>query len=197
MTCVHRTDLGQKWLQPRKGRGTTACPEKAQIAETVYGAAGQGKTCMAKATLPKPQFAATNPWSGVAERLTRHLGWSGGATFTPPADRRSDVETCGEPACPTHPLYGGASERTGRLTTSYPPTRVIAGCPAAGVGLGRRPVWARSRHSTRTPGITAGTASGRPADGRRDKRGATCVKPSPTGGRAAASAIRKSITEVC
>jgi hypothetical protein len=157
MTCARRTNLGQKWLQPRKGRGTTACPEKAQIAETVYGAAGQGKTCMAKATLLEPQFAATNPWSGVAERLTRHLGWSGSATFTLPAGRRSDVEISGEPACPTHPLYGGASERTGRLTTSYPPARVIAGCPAAGVGFGRRPVWARSRHSTRTPGVTAGT----------------------------------------
>ena len=79
MTCARRTDLGQKWLQPRKRRGTTACPEKAQIVETVYDAAGQGKTCMAKAILLEPQFAATNPWSGVAERLTRQLGWSGGA----------------------------------------------------------------------------------------------------------------------
>jgi hypothetical protein len=189
MTCARWTYLGQRWLQPRKGRGTTACPEKAPIAETVYGAAGQGKTCMAKATLLEPQFAATNPWSGVAERLTRHLGWSGGKVLIPPAGRRSDVETSGEPACPTHPLYGGASERTGRLTTSHPPTHVIAGCPAAGVDLGRRPVWARSRHSTRTPGVTVGTASRQLEDGRRDKRGATRVKPSPIGGRAAASAI--------
>jgi hypothetical protein len=69
--------------------------------------------CMAKAILLEPQFAATNPWSGVAERLTRHLGWSGGKVLIPPAGRSSDVETSGEPAGPTHPLYGGASERTG------------------------------------------------------------------------------------
>jgi hypothetical protein len=197
MTCARRTYLGQKWLQPRKGRGTTACPEKAQIAETVYGAEGQGKMCMAKAILLEPQFAATNPWSDVAERLTRHLGWSGGKVLIPPAGRRSDVETSGEPACPTHPLYGGVSERTGRLTTSHPPTHVITGCPAAGVDFGRRPVWARSRHNTRTPGVTAGTASRQLEDDRRDKRGVTRVKPSPIGGRAAASAIRTSITEVC
>jgi hypothetical protein len=197
MTCARRTDLGQKWLQPRKRRGTTACPEKAQIVETVYDAAGQGKTCMAKAILLEPQFAATNPWSGVAERLTRQLGWSGGTTFIPPAGRWSDIETGGEPACPTYPLYGGASERTGRLTTSYPPTRVITGCPIAGVDLGRRPVWARSRHNTRTPDVMVGTAAGRSADGRRHKRGATRVKTSPTGGRAAASAIRTSNHGVC
>lgn len=197
MTCAHRANLGQRWLRPRKRRGTTACSEKAQIAETVYGAEGQGKTCTAKAILLEPQFAATNPWRGAAERLTRHIGQSGGATFIPPAGRRSDGETSGEPACPTHPLYGGANERTGRLTTSYPPARVITGCPTAGVGSGWRPVWARSRHSSRTPGVMAGTAAGRPADGRRYKRGATRVKASPTGRRAAAPAIRTTITEVC
>lgn len=195
--CAHRAHLGQQWLRLRKERGKIACPEKAQIAETAYGAAGQGKTCMAKATLLEPQLAAMNPWRGVAERLARHLGQSGGATFTPSAGRRSDIETSGAPACPTHPLYGGASERTGRLPTSHPSSRAIAGCPAAGVGLGRRPVWARSRHSTQTPEVTLGTAAGQPADGRRHKRGATRVKPSPAGGRAAASAIRVTLTAAC
>ena len=195
--CAHRTHLGQQWLRLRKERGKVACSEKAQVVEIAYGAAGQGKTCMAKAILLEPQLAATNPWRGVAERLTRHLGQTGGGTFIPSAGRRSDVETCGEPACPTHPLYGGVSERTGRLPTSYPSSCVIAGCPAAGAGLGRRPVWARSRHSTRTPGVMAGTAAGRPADGWRDKRGATRVKPSLAGGRAAASAIRPTLTAVC
>ena len=75
MACVHRTNLGQKWLRPRKRRGTTACPEKAQSVEAICDAAGQGKTCMAKARLPEPQFAAAYNRSGVAERLTRHLGW--------------------------------------------------------------------------------------------------------------------------
>lgn len=28
MTCAHRTNLGQRWLRPRKRRGTTACSEK-------------------------------------------------------------------------------------------------------------------------------------------------------------------------
>lgn len=60
MTCAHRANLDQRWLRPRKRRGTTACSEKAQIAETVCGAEGQGKTCMAKAILLEPQFAATN-----------------------------------------------------------------------------------------------------------------------------------------
>ena len=195
--CARRTNLGQQWLRPRKRRGKVACPEKAQFAETVYGAAGQGKTCMAKAILLEPQLAATNPWRGVAERLARHLGQSGGAMFTPPAGHGPDVEAHGKPACPTHPPYGGASERTGRLPTSHPPTRAIAGCPAAGAGRGSPPVWARSRHSTRMPDITVGTAAGQPADGRRHKRGATCAKPSPAGGRAAASAIRMTLTVVC
>ena len=197
MTCAHRANLGQRWLQPRKRRGTTACSEKARTAETVYSGEGQGKTCMAKAILLEPQFAATNTWRGAAERLTRYFGQSGGTAFMPPAGHRSDVETSGEPACPTHPPYGGASERTGRLTTSYPPTRAITGCPAAGAGFGRPPVWARSHHSTRMPGVTAGTAAGHPADCRRYKHGATRVKASPARGRVAASAIQRSITEVC
>jgi len=52
MACAHRTNLGQKWLRPRKRRGTIACPEKAQSVEAICGAAGQSKTCMAKAILP-------------------------------------------------------------------------------------------------------------------------------------------------
>ena len=166
MTCAHRANLGQQWLQPRKRRGTTACSEKAQIAETVCGAAGQGKTCTAKAILLEPQFAATNTRRGVAERLTRHIGQSGGGTLTPLADHGSYVEARGEPAYPTHPLYGGASERTGRLTTSYPPIRVITGCPAAGASSGWRPVWARSRHSTQTPDVMVGTTTGQSVDDR-------------------------------
>jgi hypothetical protein len=66
MACAHRTNLGQKWLRPRKRRRTTACPEKAQSVEAICGAAGQGKTCMAKAILPEPQFAATYTRSGAA-----------------------------------------------------------------------------------------------------------------------------------
>src|SRR5690606_24211009 len=67
MTCIHRTNLGQKWLRPRKRRGTTACPEKAQSVEAICGAGGQDKTCMAKAILPEPQFAATYTRSGAVE----------------------------------------------------------------------------------------------------------------------------------
>lgn len=197
MTCAHRANLGQRWLRPRKRRGTTACSEKVQSVETVCDAEDQGKTCTAKAILLEPQFAATNTRRGAAERLTRYFGQSGGRSLMPSAGCRSDVETCGEPACPTHPQYGGVSERTGRLTMSHPSARVIAGCPTAGVGSGQRPVWARSRHSSRTPGVMAGTAVGQPADGRRYKRGATCVKALPAGRRAAASAIRISIMEVC
>jgi len=197
MTCTRRTNLGQKWLRPRKRRGTTACPEKAQSVEAICGAAGQGKTCMAKAILPEPQFAATYTRSGAVEWLTRHIGRSESATFILSASRSSDVERPGLPARPTHPLYGGAIERTGRLNTSKPPTRVNAGCPAAGTGFGPRPVWVRSRHSTQMPGVTAGTAAGRPADDRRDKCGATRVKRQPVGGRTAASTIRTTLTGAC
>lgn len=197
MTCTHRTNLGQQWLRPRKRRGTTACPEKAQSVEAICGAAGQGKTCMAKARPPEPQFAATYTRSGAVEWLTRHIGRSESAVLMLSASRSSDVERPGLPARPTHPPYGGASERTGRLNTSQPPTRVNAGCPAAGAAFGSRPVWARSRHSTQMPGVTAGTAAGKLADDRRDKHGATRVKRQPVGGRAAASTIRTTLMVAC
>jgi len=197
MTCIHRTYLGQQWLQPRKGQGTTACSEKARSVEAVYGTDGQGKTCMAKAILLEPQFATTYTRSGVAERLTRRIGWTRSAVSILLAAQRHRVEAIGKPAYPTHPLYGGASERTGRLTTSILPIRVITGCPTAGAGLGARPVWTRSRHTTQTPGVTAGTAARRLADGQGHKRRATCVKTCTAGGRAAASTTKKPTTGVC
>lgn len=195
MACVHRTNPGQKWLRPRKRRGTTACPEKAQSVETICGAAGQGKTCMAKAILPEPQFAATYTASGAVEWLTRHIGRSESAMLILSASRTSHVQRPGMPARPTHPLYGGASERTGRLNTSQPPSRVNAGSPKQDGFSG--PAWRRSRHSTQMPGVTTGTVVGRPANDRRDKRGATCVKRQPVGGRAAASTIRTTLMVVC
>ncbi|RIV79193.1 DUF1738 domain-containing protein [Pelagerythrobacter aerophilus] len=195
MTCIHRTNLGQKWLRPRKRRGTTACPEKAQSVEAICGAAGQDKTCMAKAILPEPQFAATYTRSGAVEWLTWHIGRSESATFILSASRSSDVERPGLPARPTHPLYGGASERTGCLNTSKPPTRVNAGSPKQDGFAG--PAWRRSRHSTQMPGVTAGTVAGRPADDRCDKHGAIRVKRPPIGGRAAASTIRTTLTGAC
>ena len=196
MTCTHRTNLGQQWLKLRKERGKVACSEKVRVVEAVYDAEDQGKTCTAKAILPEPQFAAAYARSGVAERLTRRIGRTGGAMFTPPAGHRSNVEACGEPACPTHPLYRGVSERTGRLTTSLLPIRVITGWPTAGVGFSRRPVWLRSRHSTQMPGVMAGTAAAR-RTGNRNKRQVTVVNPGVPGGRAAASTIQLSLTEVC
>lgn len=195
MTCTHRTYLGQKWLRPRKRRGTTACPEKAQSVEAICGVAGQGKTCMAKAILPEPQFAATYTRSGTVEWLTRYIGRSESGVLILSASRTSDVEKPGLPARPTHPLYGGASERTGRLNTSKPPTRVNAGSPKQDGLAG--PAWRRSRHSTQMPGVTTGTVAGKPADGRRDKRGATHAKRQPIGGRAAASTIRTTLTGAC
>ncbi len=195
MTCAHRTNLGQKWLRPRKRRGTTACSEKAQSVEAIYGAAGQGKTCMAKAILPEPQFAATYTASGAAQWLTRRFGRSESAIFILSASRSSDVERPGLPARPTHPLYGGASERTGRLNTSQPPSRVNAGSPKQDGLPG--PAWRRSRHSTQMPGVTTGTVAGGPADDRRDKRGATRVKRQPVGGRTAASTIRTTLAGAC
>ncbi|WP_376747106.1 ArdC-like ssDNA-binding domain-containing protein [Sphingobium yanoikuyae] len=195
MACVHRTNLGQKRLRPRKRRGTIACSEKALSVEAIYGAAGQSKTCMAKAILPEPQFAAIYTRNDVAEWLTRHIGRSESATFILSASRSSDVERPGLSARPTHPLYGGASERTGRLNTSQPPSRVNAGSPKQDGLAG--PAWRRSRRSTQMPGAMAGTVAGRPADDRRDKHGATRVKRPPIGGRAAASTIRTTLTGAC
>jgi hypothetical protein len=196
MTCIHRTYLGQRWLKLRKERGTTACSEKARSVETVCGAESQDKTCMAKAILPEPQSAAAYTLGGVAERLTRRTGWTDDMMFRSSAGHGSDVEAHGEPACPAHPLYGGASGRTGRLTTSLLLIRVITGWPTAGGGASRRPVWPRSRHSTRTPGVTAGTAAARRTD-RGHKRRATAVNTRVAGGRAAAFTIHISTTEAC
>jgi hypothetical protein len=196
MACAHRTNLGQKWLRLRKRRGTTACSEKAQSVEAICGAAGQGKTCMAKAILLQSQFfAAIYTRSGAVEWLTRHIGRSESAVFILSASRSSDVERPGLPARPTHPLYGGASERTGRLNTSKPPTRVNAGSPKQDGLAGL--AWRRSRHSTQMPGVTAGTVAGRPVDDRRDKHGVTRVKRQPIGGRTAASTIRTTLTGAC
>jgi hypothetical protein len=187
MTCTHQTNLGQQWMKLRKERGKIACLEKARITEAVYGAEGQGKACMAKAILPEPQFAAAYDRGNVAERLTRHTGWKEDRAL------RFSLQT----VHPAHPLYGGVSERTGRLNTPKLPTRVITGCPVAGVGAIRRPVWARSRHSTQMPGVMAGTAAGELADGRRNKCGAIRMKIRWIGGRTAATAIQQSSTEAC
>lgn len=186
MTCTRQTNLGQQWLQPRKGQGKIACLEKAQCAKTVCGAQGQGKTCMVKAILPEPQFAAAYDTCNVAERLTRHPGWKEDRAL------RSSLSVH-----PAHPPYRGVSERTGHRNTSHLSTRVITGCPTAGAGAIRRPVWARSRHSTQTPGVTSGTAVRQLTDGGRNKREATCVNLHAAGGRAAATAIQLTETEAC
>jgi hypothetical protein len=196
MTCTHQTNLGQQWLQLRKERGTIACLEKARSIKTVCDAESQGKTCKVKATLPESQFAAAYDRSNVAERLTRHLGWKEDRVL-----RSSLIERLAravrESVRPAHPLYGGISERTRHLNTSHLSTRVITGCPTAGDGAIRRPVWAQNRHSTQTLGVTSETAAGQPADGCRNKRGATRVKIRSAGGRAVATVIQCTVTEAC
>lgn len=196
MTSTHQTNLDQRWLQLRKERGTTACLEKAQSVEAVYGVAGQGKTCMVKAILPEPQFAATYTASGVAQRLTRHTGRKGRIQFRLPSGRTHPVEASDISACPAHPPYGGESERTGHLSTSNLLIRVITGWPTAGAGLDRRPVWPRSRHSTQMPCVTTGTVAFGRTDHRHKSR-ATGMKLDRSGGRTAASTIEQSLTEVC
>lgn len=163
-----RTNLGQQWLRPRKGRGTIACPEKAELAQVVHGANGHGKTCTAKATLPEPQFAAADNRSGAAGRLARHSGWNGGTALKPPKQPR----LAGEASPSAASSIGGASERTGRLNTSHLPPLQLRD-PLQQAARQRRPVWGRSRRSTQKPGVTAGTAAARAADGRRDKPRAT------------------------
>lgn len=197
MTCTHQTNLGQQWLQLRKERGKVACLEKAQSVEAVCGTASQSKTCTAKTILFEPQFAAAYPRSGVAERLTRHIGLTGGTTFMPLANRHQNVDGVGKSARPTHPLYEGASERTGRLGTSHLLARVITGCPTAGIGSRQWPVWVRSRHSIQMPSVTAGTAISISMDARRYKCGATHMNVAARGRRAAVSTIQTQSTEAC
>lgn len=196
MARTHQTNLGQQWLQLRKEQGKIACLEKARSAKTVCSAEGQGKACMAKAILPESQFAAVYDRDSVAERLTRHPGWKEDRKLRS-SPLRLLARAIRESAHPAHPPYRGVSERTGRLNTSHLSIRVITGCPAAGTGAIRRPVWARSRHSTQIPEVTFGTAAEKPADGERYKHKATCVKIRFTGGRAAATAIQQPTTEVC
>jgi hypothetical protein len=195
-TCTHQTNLVQQWMQLRKEQGKIACLEKAQSAQTVVGADGQGKTCTVKATLPEPQFAAAYNRRSVAERLTRHTGRKENRAL-----RFSSLvqlaRAARASARPAHPLYGGASERTEHLNTSLLSTHVITGCPTAGVGAIRRPVWARSRHITQTPGVTTGTAASLSADGNWNKRRATDAKIQATGGRTAATAFQHLTTEAC
>src|ERR1019366_3211365 len=124
MTCAHQTNLGQQWLKLRKERGKVACLEKARSIKTVCGAEGQGKMCMAKAILPEPQFAAAYDCSSVAERLTRHIGWKEDRALRFSLLRQL-ARAVRESVHPSHPLYGGASERTGSLNTSRLSTRVI------------------------------------------------------------------------
>lgn len=162
--------------------------EKARSTKTICGAEGQGKTCMAKAILPEPQFAAVYNENSVAEWLTRHIEWKGDRALRPSLLRRL-ARAVRESVHSTHPLYGGTSERTGRLSTSHLSSYVITGCPTAGSGEIRQPVWARSRHSTQMPGVTSGTAAGQPADDCWNKHRATFVKIQSIGGRAAATAI--------
>jgi hypothetical protein len=196
IACTRQTNLGQQWLQLRKERGKVACLEKARSIKTVCDAESQGKTCMVKAILPEPQFAAAYDRSNIAERLTRYPGRKEDGALKSSLIEPL-VRAIRESAHPAHPLYGGASERTRHLNTSHLPTRVITGCPAAGDGAIRRPVWARNRHSTQRLGVTSETAAGQPADGCRNKHGATRVNVRPIGGRAIATVIRQSVAEAC
>lgn len=196
MICTHQTHLGQQWLKLRKEQGKIACLEKARSTKTVCGVEGQGKTCMVKAILPEPQFAAAYNRGSVVEQLTRHTGWKENRAL-----RFSSLwlfaRAVRKSAHPAHPLYGGASERTGHLTTSHLSTCVIMGCPTAGVGAIRRPVWARSSHITQMPGVTTGTAAKLSADGDWNKRRATDAKIQIIGGRTAATAIQHLTMEAC
>jgi hypothetical protein len=193
MACTRQTHLGQQWLRLRKEQGTIACLEKVRGVKTVCDAEDQGKTCMAKAKLPEPQFAAAYDRGSVAERLTRHIGWREDRALRSSSFRRL-ARVVRESAHPAHPQYRGASERTRRLNTSHLPVHVIAGCPAAGTEIFWWPVWARSRRSTQTPGVMSGTTAKRWAGGFRNKHGATRANIQETGGRTAATAIQQPAT---
>lgn len=188
MTCIRQTYLDQQWLEPRKGPGTTACLEKAQSRKVVVAAAGQDKACIAKAGLPEPQspvilrvMASQNDWRGASD-----------------SPRASKGLRTREPTCPAHLPSGRARRRTGRLPTPHLSSCAITGCPAAGIRETGRPVWARSRHSTQTPGAMSGTADAATlSDGRVYKAGATRPKAPPTGGRAAVFTTEPSNDGVC
>lgn len=187
-----RTNLGQQWLQPRKGRGTIACPEKAELAQVVYDGNGHGKTCTVKAKLPEPQFAAADNAGDVAGRLTRHSGWNGSIVWKLSKQPRH----AGEASPSAASSIGGESERTGHLNTSHLPLLQLRD-PLQQATLTRRPVWGRSRHNTQTPGVTAGTAIAVAVDGQSDKPGETTGETPTDQGKGGSDCDPKPIREAC
>lgn len=187
-TCIRQACSDQQWLKLRKRPRTTSCLETAQSREVVVAAAAQDKACIAKAGLPEPQspvllsvMASQNDWRGAP-----------GSPCAPKVPRTRG------PICPAHLPSGRASRRTGRLPTPHLSSHAITGCSTAGVRETGRPVWARSRHSTRTPGAMPGTADTTTlSDGHVYKVGAIRPKAPPTGGRAAVSTTEPSDDGVC
>lgn len=186
--CIHQAHLCPQGLKSRKGTGTTACLEKARSREAVVAAEGQDKTCMAKATLPESQspvillvMAPQNGCRGVPVRNVPDL--TAGTTFDP-AGTPSITKGKGTNGTPEH--VAPAISRNHGMPCSRRRTVCL-------------PVWARSRHSTRTPGVTAGTAVPdiRRTDDAAYKSKATSAKAFRTGGRTAVPATATMSDGVC
>jgi hypothetical protein len=141
-----------------------------------------------KATLPEPQSPGILMAMVPQQRLTRHPGMRCGTSLLPHhnAARRSTSS----PGGLSRP--GPSSIWRGKVTNGAPSHAASLlprnhGMPYSRRGPNPRPVWARSSHSTQTPGVMPWTADNLSPDGRAYKGRATDPKAPPAGGRGTAS----------
>ena len=174
-------------LKSRKGNGTIACREKVCSRTVAMKADDQDKVRMMKAGLPEPQFpVVTRGAVAKANDTPCRVGRSG--MWGDP--RRQPMRN--------RPRQGRKETNRASTRTATPQTRnfgIAWSRPLVG------PVWRRSRHSTQTPGVTAGTAAYRrtamrirfgrsdrkrlwPGEGRgRQERPLQLIRPGSTGER--------------
>ena len=131
-------------LRSRKGNGNRACREKACDQVPQIWSKAQSKMCMVKALMPEFQFPVAKGLAVANAAETLHRArWSAlpcaiHHQFARDDFHRKVKETNGTPkhiATPQTRNYGIACSR-----------------------FANGPVWRRSRHSTQTPGVMAGTA---------------------------------------
>lgn len=130
-----------------KGERDQSMPGNASKSSAAARRRAQSKVCTVKAVLPQSQFPVAKRLAvaNAADTL-RHAGWIAPASATCRLSAWDDLcqrvkETNGTPK-------HTATPRTCHYKIAYS-------------RFGNGPVWRRSRHSTRTLGVTAGTAIAR------------------------------------
>jgi hypothetical protein len=176
MSYTRQPYSGPKGLDPRKRQGNIAWLEKSVALEAVVGGAGQGKTCMVKATLPEPKFRVI--YLAIATQQWPRRGSEYSKVHHEPST------SCASSLLGTA-LFGDKGTNWGpnQVDSPYSRHHRMACSRRAGTP---RPVWPRSRNSTRKPGVTPGTGAPSGTHGRWYKGGATLPKAEPAGGSPAA-----------